>query len=177
MKYYFLAVFFGLVYSTMQAQEKVAPKFFYGFQIGVLETAVYNEMNLTDAFSLKTGIGIIGGIDNSSFFVTPKIEVQPKWNFTKKKRFLSGKSTQYNASNYVSLALSYVPEWSTLSDYKNRANERIQFIPTIGFKRNYKQNLNVEFFFGLGYERSLDKNSVKRNNLALKIGALLGFDF
>lgn len=177
MKYRYITLFFGVISFTMQAQVNISQKVFYGFQIGVLETVFYNEVNLTDVFSFKTGVGFVGGIDNSSFFVTPKLELQPKWNFTKKKRFFSKKTTQYNASNYVTLALSYLPEWSTLSAYKNRANERIQLIPTIGFKRNYKQNLNFEFFLGGGYERNLSQDIVKRDGFALKIGALIGFDF
>ncbi|WP_410878579.1 hypothetical protein [Myroides sp. DW712] len=177
MKYLYMTFFFGAISSNIQAQVNLSPKFFYGFQIGLLETVFYNEVNLTDGFSLKTGVGLVGGIDNSSFFATPKFELQPKWNFTKKKRFFLKKTVQYNASNYVTIALSYLSEWLTLSEYKNRANERIQLIPTIGFKRNYKQNLNVEFFLGLGYERILNQDIVKQNGFALKLGALIGFDF
>ena len=177
MKYIFFILFFGMVSFNMQAQVNISQKVFYGFQIGLLETAFYNEVNLTDVFSFKTGVGLVGGVDNSSFFITPKFELQPKWNFTKRKRFFSKKAIRYNASNYVAIALSYLPEWSTLSDYKNRANERIQLIPTIGFKRNYKQNLNVEFFLGFGYERNLSHDIVKRDGFTLKAGALIGFDF
>lgn len=174
-KYIILALLMSPLFCFSQNKREVS---FWGGQIGILEGKIYNEINFSTLFSLKTSIGLVGGIDNSDFFLSSRIELNPKWNYNKNKRFSNNKNILYNSSNYISLNTSYTPKWATLDDYKDRDIEKISIIPTFGIKRNFNKNINYEFFFGIGYERFLNTKTInsKENKLGIQLGALIGFD-
>ena len=158
------------------SQEK--KEVFFGGQVGILEARLYNEFNLSKSFSFQTSVGMMGGINNSDFYVTPKVEVSPKWNYSLKKRLKNNKNTRYNAANYLALSISYQPQWSTIKHYKYRNIERIAVVPTFGIKRNFSKHINYEFFMGVGYERFLNsKYWLEKEDVAVKIGMLIGVDF
>ena len=83
---------------------------------------------------------------------TPVITAEPRWYYNLAKRNRKGKNTINNSANFLTLRISYHPDWFTISNYDNvRVAEQISFIPEWGIKRTIGSHFVYELGIGIGY--------------------------
>ncbi|HFA48661.1 MAG TPA: hypothetical protein ENJ95_06520 [Bacteroidetes bacterium] len=173
--------------STAIAQEAAVEESVWGIQTGFLGTWAHNEYRLAGQLALRSEVGldatILGGslYDGNSIIFVPVITLEPRWYYNLGKRNARKKNISGNAGNFVSLPVSYNPDWFAISDLKNvRALNQVSVIPTWGIKRNLGAVLNYEAGIGLGYRYIFAKSAGYRNNkgeAALNLHLRIGYKF
>lgn len=153
------AIIFLLVFQTNYSQNTIIENSLFNIQTGVLGTWLNNEVKLTNNIVLRNEIGLDAGIlggkinDNTSVFLTPVINLEPRWYYNMDSRFNKNKNISNNAANFFTTSLSYHPDWFIISSKDNvNVYNQLSIIPKWGIRRNIaKSNFNYELGIGLGY--------------------------
>lgn len=166
--------------TLMYSQEKSSiKKSFFGVQAGLFGANVYNEVNLSEQFTLRSEIDLNAGIwggdlySKTGFALAPALSITPKWYYNINQRHNKSKNTKYNSANYLSAKLGFVPDWFVISNVDGiEVNPMISLIPTWGLRRNFAKNFNYELQLGLGVGKILksDYSLQVVPNLSFRIG-------
>lgn len=133
-----------------------------GIQLG-LGAWINYEFKLANQFSLRAEVGLNGSFwyqksfyygEDIGFIVSPVIKAEPRWYYNMEGRMKKGKNIKGNSGNFLSLPISYSPDWFLLSSkgdggYKMRP--QISFVPTWGIRRTLGKHFNYEAGIGIGY--------------------------
>lgn len=182
-KVFLTLIFCGLTFIG-KAQNASVEKSTYGIQTGFLGIWVHNESKLSNSIALRTELGFDSGIwggdfyDKTGFLMTPVITVEPRWYYNLNKRKNKSKRIDENSGNFVSLKISYHPDWFVISNTDNvNVISDISIIPTWGIRRNNGKHFNYEAGIGIGYRYIfakqagyLENESEVAANLHLRIG-------
>ncbi|MRI63447.1 hypothetical protein EDM00_05515 [Ornithobacterium rhinotracheale] len=179
MKKLVLAAAALFVFNTSQAQVE---KNITGMQLGLLGLDVYNEARLSDQVALRSQLALNAGIwggsvyDKTGFILLPELSLEPKYYYNIVKRGKKGKNTKNNGANYLSMQVNYSPNWFAISNYDDlNIKNVISFIPTFGIRRNFAQDFNYEFKFGVGYGFVLGEDG--NNGVIPDLSFKVGYDF
>ena len=179
-KLLFTIIFCGVTIFA-QAQNKSVEKSIYGVQIG-LGVWGYNESRLTNQIALRSELGFYGGYSKSLYYeiwaITPVITLEPRWYYNLDKRSKKGYDISDNSGNFLSLNMTYVPDWFSISNYGNvSAINQFLLVPTWGIRRNIGKNFNYETGIGLGYNFYLDNNIRSKGETYLNLHLRIGYKF
>ncbi|MGI9581506.1 hypothetical protein ACR1PO_09860 [Chryseobacterium sp. RRHN12] len=171
-----------LVFSVavVYSQEKSSTKnSFFGVQAGLFGANVYNEVNFSEQFTLRSEIDLTAGIwggdlySKTGFALVSALAVAPKWYYNINQRNIENKNTKYNSANYLSAKFGFVPDWFVISNVDGiEVNPMISLIPTWGLRRNFTKNFNYEVQLGLGVGKILKSEYSLQvvPNLSFRIG-------
>lgn len=177
------------MFSQTNADAEQSPsleKSVFGIQVGAFGTWIYNESKLTDKLALRTEIGLQTFVytdkftDETNFFLTPEIIVEPRFYYNLNKRSAKGKNISGNSANYFSLRSSYYPDIFIIGFNDFKFVPELNIVPTWGMRRNIGSNFNYEFGGGLGYRKVFeDSHRINQNNqdIAIYIHARIGYKF
>lgn len=188
MKQIFYGVFFLLVFQTNHSQNKGVEKTLFNLQTGILGTWLNNETKITNKFALRSEIGLDAGIfggeinDNSGFFLTPVINIEPRWYYNILKRENKNKQINNNSANFLTTSISYHPDWFVVSNNNNiNVYNQLSIIPKWGIRRNIaNSNFNFEAGIGFGYRFYFLKQygySKNDGETALDLHLRIGYTF
>ena len=139
-----------------------------GIQAGLGAWAYY-EFGFTNKIALRAETGINGGFwfggiysDNIEFAFAPVVSVEPRWYYNIDKRVDKGRNIKGNSGNFISLKISYMPDWFLIKSYSDRTwtslpepnrnvYDQISIIPTWGIRRTLGNHFDYEAGLGLGY--------------------------
>ncbi|MDT7828745.1 hypothetical protein RQM65_08730 [Pricia sp. S334] len=152
-----LLLLFGLNLS-LYAQDTSVDKSIFGVQTGVLGLWIHNESRLVDQIALRSEIGLDAGLfggsryyNGTGFLLIPTLTLEPRWYYNLNKRSSRSRNIDANASNFVSLKTSLLPDWFVISNYDDiQVIDQITIIPTWGIKRNIGPRFNYEAGLGIG---------------------------
>ena len=144
----------------------------------------YNERSLSDKSAFKSEFSLYGGFRSGAiydykkqYFLYPVFNIEPKYYYNIDKRAKEGKNIKNNGANYLSVSVSYIPDWFVISNYKvGNVKNRVRVIPTFGIRRNFGDNFNYEFNAGVGYGYTFDKGK-SNSYTAIDLGLKIGYDF
>lgn len=188
MKQIFYGVFFLLVFQTNYSQNNGVEKTLFNLQTGILGTWLNNETEITNKFALRSEIGLDAGIfggeinDNSGFFLTPVINIEPRWYYNILNRENKNKPINNNSANFLTTSISYHPDWFIISNKKNiNVYNQLSIIPKWGIRRNIaNSNFNFEAGIGFGYRFYFLKQygySKNDGETALDLHLRIGYTF
>ena len=184
MKKFLLTIIFCGLTFLVNSQDASVEKSSYGIQVGVLGTWIHNESRLSDQITLRSELGLDGGIwggdfyDGTGFLLAPVITLEPRWYYNLSKRRTKSKRIDGNSGNFIALKTSYHPDWFIISNQDNVSIiADISIIPTWGIRRNIGNHLNYEAGIGIGYAYFfakdagfLENEGEATANLHLRIG-------
>lgn len=186
-KRHLLIIVFLFISFIGKTQEVSVERSIFGVQTGLLGVWIFHELKMTNSIALRSEIGygsrLWGGsyFDNTGFLMTPVLSLEPRFYYNLKRRVSISKSITNNSGNYVSLKISYHPDWFMISDYGERkiVND-ISIIPTWGIRRHIGMHFNYETGLGIGF-RHLFGESMKyydvENDIAVNINIRVGYTF
>jgi hypothetical protein len=189
MKKLFYLLIACITIQSIQAQDASVEKSIFGVQTGFLGIWVHNEAKLSNAFALRTEVGLDGGIflnydnDINGLALIPVLTLEPRWYFNLNRRQEKSKRIDGNSGTFVSLKTSYHPDWFVISSKsRNTFNfiSDISIIPTIGIRRNLGNNFNYEVGGGIGYVRYLDEDYTQffnADDVAVNLHLRIGYRF
>lgn len=188
MKKFIYATICLLVFQTNYSQIKGVEKSLFNFQTGILGIWVNNEAKLTTNFVLRSEFGLDAGIfggeinDNSGLFLTPVINLEPRFYYNINKRESKNKNTSNNGANFLTTSISYHPDWFVISNKNNiNVNNQLSIIPKWGIRRNIaNSNFNFEAGIGFGYRFYFLKQygySKNEGETALDLHLRIGYTF
>lgn len=134
----------------------------YGVQVS-LGAWTYGEFKLDKTITLRAEIGLEGGIYNhndffykskkTNFILYPAVSVSPRWYYSLHKRQMKGKKTAGNSANFLSLNLTFNPNWFEITNdpYAKKYGNAIQLIPSWGMRRSIGKHFDFELGLGMGY--------------------------
>jgi hypothetical protein len=186
MKQIIYGTFFLLVFQTNYSQNNDVEKSIFNIQTGVLGTWINNEIKIANKFALRSEIGLDAGIfggdinDNSGLFLTPVINLEPRFYYNINKR--ESKNTSNNGANFLTTSISYHPDWFVISSNDNvDVYNQLSIIPKWGIRRNIaNSNFNFEAGIGLGYRFYFLKQygySENDGEIALDLHLRIGYTF
>lgn len=172
-------LFFQNVFSQQGIEKSV-----WNIQTGILGFWISNEQQLSKEISLRSEIGFDAGIfggtfyDKTGFFLTPVINVEPRWYYNINSRISKKRNIKNNCFNFTTVSLNYHPDWFVISNYNTKIAEQISIIPKWGIKRSFgNSNFIYEIGTGVGFryyfvkQYGFSKNEVQGAiDLHLKIG-------
>ncbi len=188
MKQIIYGAFFLLVFQSNYSQNNGVEKSIFNIQTGVLGSWLNNETKISNKFALRSEIGLDAGIfggeinDNSGFFLTPVINIEPRWYYNILKRENKNKPINNNSANFLTTSISYHPDWFVISN-KNNINiyNQLSIIPKWGIRRNIaNSNFNFEAGIGFGYRFYFLKQygySKNDGETALDLHLRIGYTF
>lgn len=188
MKQIIYGAFFLLVFQSNYSQNNGVEKSIFNIQTGVLGSWINNETKISSKFALRSEIGLDAGIfggdinDNSGFFLTPVINIEPRWYYNILKRENKNKPINNNSANFLTTSISYHPDWFVISS-KNNINvyNQLSIIPKWGIRRNIaNSNFNFEAGIGFGYRFYFLKQygySKNDGETALDLHLRIGYTF
>lgn len=147
------------------AQDLSVEKSVFGAQIGLLGIWVHNEFRMSDELAFRSELGLDSGIwyednnDDFGFVLAPVIAVEPRWYYNMKKREAKGKRLDGNGFNFLSLRITYHPDWFVISSEDVNFVSDISFIPSWGIRRNLGKHFNFETGAGIGYRYVFSQDS------------------
>jgi hypothetical protein len=166
-KIFIVLILCGLTFIT-KGQEASVEKNSYGIQSGILGVWIHNETRLTNEISLRSEIGFDGNIYYNYYYglsdyitILPVITVEPRWYYNLEKRLAKSKNTENNSGNFISMKISYNPDWFYISNYDRNftiVNE-VCLIPKWGIRRVYGKHFSFETGIGIGYRYIFDKSA------------------
>lgn len=113
--------------------------------------------------------------------MTPVITVEPRWYYNLNKRKSLTQNISGNSANFLTIQVSYHPNWFVISNYDNlQIADQISLIPTWGIKRNIGRHLTYEAGLGLGVRYYFAKSagySKDEFNAALNVHLRIGYRF
>ncbi len=167
------------IYISVNAQNEGVEKSMYTIQTGVLGIWLNHECKITNEISLRTEIGLDGGIsvgNKTIYGLAPKIAIEPRWYYNMDKRITNGKFTNNNSANFITVGVSYISDWFAIANQKNvTAANQVTIIPKWGIRRTIsKSNFNYEVGIGIGRRYFFDNKSWdSTGDLHLRIGYTL----
>ncbi len=175
------------VFRTFSQTASVEPSV-YGVQAGLLGFWAHNETKLSNSIALRTELGLDGGIigrsffyDNTQFFFTPVLTLEPRFYYNLNKRVRKSRKISNNSGNFISVKTSYNPDWFIISDFDNRfVVPQVSIIPTWGIRRTIGNHFSYETGIGLGYVYYFAKSVGFRENegeAAANLHLRLGYNF
>lgn len=188
-KLLFLGVLLFSIISNAQEQQDVSvEKSIWGIQTGLLGLWGHNESRLSRKIALRSEVGLNGGFasgrfieDGFQWILAPTLNVEPRWYYNLDKRSAKGKVTSKNTANFLSINLSYNPDWFLISSSsKNRLITSFSTTANWGIKRTLWEHFTYEFVTGLGYTVQFWKQrgySSNENLMVLGLGFRLGYTF
>lgn len=188
MKQIIYGAFFLLIFQSNYSQNNGVEKSIFNIQTGVLGSWLNNETKISNKFALRSEIGLDAGIfggeinDNSGFFLTPVINIEPRWYYNILKRENKNKPINNNNANFLTTSISYHPDWFVISN-KNNINiyNQLSIIPKWGIRRNIaNSNFNFEAGIGFGYRFYFLKQygySKNDGETALDLHLRIGYTF
>lgn len=155
---------YGIINSSW-AQNTSVEKSTFGIQVGAVGVWIYNEARVANSIALRSEIGLRSEFKDyteATLYLAPVITLEPRWYYNLKQRNSDEKNTFWNSGNFVTIKLSYVPDWffiSIIPPYwgSNYLNE-ISIIPTWGIRRNIRNHFNYEAGLGIGWEYVFKKD-------------------
>jgi len=172
-----------LIGSLGMAQDLSVEKSVFGAQIGLVGIWVHNEFRMSNELAFRTELGLDSGIwyedyyGDFGFLMAPVITVEPRWYYNIKKREAKGKRLDGNGFNFLSLRISYHPDWFLISSEDVDFVSDISFVPSWGIRRNLGKHFNFETGAGIGYRYVFSQDSGFEDdydeitvNLMFKIG-------
>lgn len=169
--------------SLTMAQDLSVEKSVFGAQIGLVGIWVHNEFRMSNELAFRTELGLDSGIwyedyyGDFGFLMAPVITVEPRWYYNIKKREAKGKRLDGNGFNFLSLRISYHPDWFLISSEDVDFVSDISFVPSWGIRRNLGKHFNFETGAGIGYRYVFSQDSGFEDdydeitvNLMFKIG-------
>jgi len=154
-----------MTFFFANGQEVSVEKSVFGIQTGLIGVWAHNEFRMSDKFAFRTEIGLDAGItegsyyNNSEFFLSPLIAVEPRWYYNLNKRKSKEKRIDGNSGNFLSLRINYHPNWFIISNPDLNIVGDISVIPSWGLRRNLGQHFNFETGAGIGYVYYFAKNA------------------
>lgn len=168
-----------------KGQEASVEKSTNGIQTGLLGVWIHNETRLSNEISLRSEIGFDSGIfggsfyDKTGFIMTPVITVGPRWYYNLEKRISKSKNIEQNSGNFISMKISYNPDWFVLSNYDNlQIVNQVSIIPKWGIRRIIGKHFSFETGFGIGYRYIFAKSAGYLENeseVAVDLHLSIGF--
>lgn len=164
-------------------------KSLFNFQSGVLGLWINNESKISEAIALRTELGLEAGLftrdfsnNNTIAFLTPTLNVEPRWYYNMKKRYDKLKNTNNNSANFLAISMNYHPDWFVISNSDNiKVYNQLSFIPKWGIRRVIADtNFNFEAGIGLGYRYTfLKQYGFSKNNgeTVLDLHLRIGYTF
>jgi hypothetical protein len=129
----------------------------FGIQTGLLGVWGHNEFRMSNKMAFRSEIdldtGFWGGdfYEEDGFLMTPVIAIEPRWYYNLNKRASKEKRIDGNSANFLSLKITYHPDWFVISNQDVNVVKDISIVPTWGLRRNLGQHFNFETGAGLGY--------------------------
>jgi hypothetical protein len=181
MKKIFIVLFAGFVLIA-KAQEVSVEKSVFGIQTGIFGVWVQNEMRMSNMFALRSEVGFDSGIwggsyyDKVGFLMTPVLTLEPRFYYNLNKRNFKSKRIENNTGNFLSVKISYHPNWFVISNETNfYILDDLSIIPTWGIRRNIGKHFNYEVGGGVGYQYIFDEYYGSR--VALHLHLRIGYTF
>ena len=172
-----------MMISVTKGQELSVEKSIFGIQTGILGIWVHNEFKMSNQLAFRSEVGFDTGIwggdyyEGTGFLLAPVLAVEPRWYYNMSKRVSKEKRIDGNSANFLSLRISYHPDWFIISNQDVDIVSDISIIPTWGLRRNLGKHFNFEVGAGLGYVYYFAKSAGFQENegevainLILKIG-------
>lgn len=165
MKFNVLLITFLLTGSLAIAQDLSVEKSIFGAQIGLVGIWAHNEFRMSNELAFRTEVGLDSGIwyedynGDFGFLMAPVIAVEPRWYYNMKKRESKGKRLDGNGFNFLSLRISYHPDWFVISSEDVNFVSDISFVPSWGIRRNLGKHFNFETGAGIGYRYIFSKDA------------------
>jgi len=156
MKKYFILLYILHLGIYCSQQRPLLEKSITGVQFGLFGTNLYNETKLSEAFVLRSEIGLYPSyLDSflvpSGYLIYPYLSVGSKYYYNLKERYKKGKNTANNSGNYAAVRLEYIPNWFIITNIENISiYPTFSIIPTWGFRRWISPSWDYEFKVGLG---------------------------
>ena len=139
-----------------------------GLQIGPFGAWGYHEFKLDTEFALRAEAGLNGGIwfgsmyDDIGYVIAPVITAEPRWYYNLNKRVEKGRDIKGNSGNFISLKVSYMPDWflinndpewkgMSLPEPDREIHDQISIVPTWAIRRTLGKHFDYEAGLGLGY--------------------------
>ncbi|WP_299891553.1 hypothetical protein [uncultured Lacinutrix sp.] len=169
---------------TSKAQDASVEKSIYGIQTGLLGVWVHNEYKLSNAFALRSELGIDAGVsitrDNTDFLAAPVITLEPRWYYNLNKRVKKSRRIDGNSGNFISIKTSYHPD-ALLTSVRDNVNflSDITIVPTWGIRRNIGKHFNYETGIGVGYIKIFKEanTTVSSQDVAVNLHLRIGYRF
>lgn len=171
-------------------QHASVEKSIFGVQTGFLGIWFHNESKLTNSIALRSEIGFDSGIyggsvmfgDETNFFLTPVITLEPRWYYNLEKRLEKGKSINKNSGNFIGLKISFNPDLFVISNQERiQVPNQIFIIPKWAIKRTIGEHFTYEVGIGVGYHHVFyeipNYNPDDENEAALDLHLRIGYTF
>lgn len=176
------------IFGFSQEQKKEIEKSITSVQTGILGFWVNNETRIAPKTALRSEIGLGVGFsynffsDNLSLAMFPTLRVEPKFYYNLERRIEKKKNIVNNSANFISVPITYTPNWFVISNIDNvKVIPIISIVPSYGIRRNIDNtNLNYEFAFGIGYHHFFLKQVGYQKNegkIAPNLTFRLGYTF
>jgi len=159
MRKLFLSLTLITITLSIKAQNTSVEKSTFGIQTGPIGIWIHNESKLSNAFALRSELGIDFSFYNNTIlndapdiFIVPVISIEPRWYYNLNKRVKKSRRIDGNSGNFVSIKISYHPDL-LLTKIDDRFNflSDISIVPTWGIRRNIGKHFNYETAIGVGY--------------------------
>lgn len=171
-------------------QKASVEKSIFGAQTGFLGIWLHNESKLSNSFALRSEIGFDSGIyggsvmfgDETNFFLTPAITLEPRWYYNLEKRLDKGKSIDNNNGNFIGLKVSFNPDLFVISNQEGiQIPNQIFIIPKWAMKRTLGEYFTYELGIGVGYHHVFyenpNYNPDDENEAVLDLHLRIGYTF
>jgi hypothetical protein len=176
----------GLAISA-KSQEVSVEKSVFGLQTGFLGIWVHGEIRMASELALRLEAGLDAGIwggtyyEKTGFLLTPVLTVEPRWYYNLAARDSRSKEVDGNSANFISVKISFHPDWFVISNYEdlNKISD-VSIIPTWGIRRNIGIYFNYEAGVGVGYRYIFAKKAGYPENegsVAYNIHLRIGYKF
>jgi hypothetical protein len=172
---------------SAKSQEVSVEKSVFGVQTGFLGIWVHDEIRIASELALRLEIGLDAGIwggtyyEKTGFLLTPVLTAEPRWYYNLAARDSRSKEVDGNSGNFISVKMSFHPDWFVISNYDdlNKISD-VSIIPTWGIRRNMGINFNYEAGVGVGYRYIFAKKAGYPENegsVAYNIHLRIGYKF
>jgi len=165
----------------------------FNVQAGAVGIFGSYEAALSTRWALRTEVGLdlwsynayrYNGMnieEDKGVFLTPILNLEPRWYYNIEKRARKGKHTGNNSANFLTLSVKYFPDLFKVGgpDYVSVPNI-ISFTPKWGIRRAIaKSNFNYEAGIGIGYQKNLTDSNFynKIDDAVIDIHARIGYTF
>lgn len=180
-------IFLGSI-GIGRSQNASVEESIFGIQTGILGIWAHNESKLGNSIALRTELGLDAGIfggsrfyDGTGYLLVPTITVEPRWYYNLDKRVSRSRDISGNSANFVSLNVSFAPDWFVISNYDSiNVINQVALVPTWGIKRNIGDHFNYEAGLGIGYRYLFAKSagySEDEGEVAANLHLRVGYRF
>jgi hypothetical protein len=181
----FIITFLILTFTSFSQEKTISvEKSIFGIQTGLLGAWVHNESRLSNSISLRSEMGLDIGVfgsdvnDNNGFILIPVIRLEPRWYYNLEKRNAKGKNIKNNSANFLTVNLSYSPDWFYISNKDNiNIISSFAIVPKWGIKRSIGNYFTYETGIGIGYVAYLEDYLNKNGGVGLDLHLRIGYTF